>query len=271
MKSPEQYIPSAEEVKGAENMMTEQENESSEKRVAEIIKNLETNIGQMEEVLSKQKNAEEVTRKAIGFLPNDVASKGLERQLENLRKSLEEARKNSGQSLSPLEEVADSMGVSLGSMQAKLEAINTGTLEEQKEIAENWLEEVKSKDEQFNRENKQLADDFDVMINNAKEDGNLESFLLMKDMSIGTNFDEYMILNQPLEESIERYLENAKLIKRLVKVRNENGISASSCFGMLSDDISYFGRELIKKIRRWDVEEGQKTEAITKIEEMMKK
>ncbi len=152
-------------------------------------------------------------------------------------------------------------------LEKKLDAISDSNHELKKALIEYSVEQVKPIDESFNKQNEQLADEFDVMIEEAIRKGKLEDFLAMMDNSIGTNFDDYMIIEQPLEVGVERYLKNAELIKRLVKVRNDNGLP-TNLFGMLNDDIGYFGKKLLEKLGRSDF--PQKDEIMAKIEEMIK-
>jgi hypothetical protein len=152
----------------------------------------------------------------------------------------------------------------------RLESISSSSLEEQKRIINEWVKDVKSKDELIEKHNKIVDKEFEEMIEEEEKRGMLDIFLMQEDMSIGQEFDEYMILNKPLEESIARYLENAERIKRFVKVIVDKKIKTRT-FGMLKSDIQRFGKELIEKIKREGVEENKKKEMIVEIKEMMEK
>lgn len=145
-------------------------------------------------------------------------------------------------------QVIEHIGGETRDMKDRLSELEKASPEEKKQITKEWLEETKEKDEYFAKRVEEDSDDLDNKIDQAIKDGKLKQFLFNLEVSIGPGFDDYTILGSPLEQAVEQYAKYARLIKKLIKIRDENGISPSECLGFLSQEVPYLGRKLKEKL-----------------------
>jgi len=153
----------------------------------------------------------------------------------------------------------------------RLDVISNASPEEQKKMTEEWIEEIKGRDEDNEEKIKETRDGFDELMEEAKKEGKLKEKLKDLYMSIGNAFDDYTILSQTLEKGYSNYLDKSAFIKRCVKVRDDNNISPADCFGMLESDIGYFGKKLKEKIADSYLSQEKKEEKTMNIDKMMEK
>lgn len=176
---------------------------------------------------------------------------------------------------SSLTEINEHLGTLISDNIRTQKVFDKGTLEEQETFINDMLERTKPLEEKAREEVDQFMNQLNSEIAEAKKQGgySLQNKLEMITMGIFTSsFDDYIILDQPLESSIEYYLDSAEKLNKIERVAKENNLSYGMMVGRIKGEKSFLGERLIERIKKSkDMDAGDKEKTILKIEALMEK
>jgi len=131
-----------------------------------------------------------------------------------------------------------------------------------REKIEQLIGEHEEKEEKIKEHIEEIRSGIDKSIEEAKEKGKtaIEDLLMSADMSMGNYIDEWTLMHQPVEESVDIFLNYVPDLLKLIKLQNEAGFNIIS-----SEHIITYGKPLIERVEESDMSAKKKEKFIAQI------